>query len=218
MDSYYFKKRLNLEDDLVSFGINDRRVLAAIARVPRHQFVPEESKSLSYSNIPLEIGHGQTISQPVMVALMTQLLEVYEGDKILEVGTGSGYQAAVLAELGARVFTVERIRALADGAKANLNKLGYKDRVMGFYGDGSRGLKKFAGPEGYDGIIVTAAYHDIPSDLLQQLKDKEGKLVMPVGGRGIQELVQIKRVGEKFHRSQWGGCTFVPLIVSQLKP
>ena len=217
MDGYYYKQRLNLEDDIVSFGINDRRVLAAIARVPRHEFVPVESKSLSYSNIPLEIGHGQTISQPVMVALMTSLLRVEEGGMILEVGTGSGYQAAVLAELGARVYTVERIAILAERAKAILTKLGYNDRIRVFCADGSKGLKKFAGSEGFDGIIVTAAYRELPPELLRQLSLKEGRLVMPVGQPGLQELVLIKRVGVKFHRSGWGGCTFVPLIVNREK-
>jgi len=215
MDGYYYKQKLNLEDDLVASGVRDRRVLDAIRRVPRHEFVPEESKGLSYSNIALEIGHGQTISQPAIVALMTELLEVREGDRILEIGTGFGYQAAVLAELGARVFTVERIRPLAERAKATLTKLGYKDRVRIFYGDGSRGLKKFAGREGYDGIVIAAAYHKIPSRLLGQLKKEGGRLVMPVGGPNMQELMLVRRVGDKFELSEWGACTFVPFIVGR---
>jgi len=189
-------------------GIRDKRVLEAMASVPREAFVPGVPASLAYDDRALPIDAGQTISQPYMVARMTELLEVEPGDHILEVGTGSGYQAAVLARLGAHVTTIERHADLADSARERLAELGIRDVDLRV-GDGSRGA-----PDGapWDGIVVTAAAPAIPDALREQLA-VGARLVIPVGPRYQQDLVVVERRGPTDWR-EWsdGAVVFVPLV------
>ncbi len=176
-------------DHLVPQGISDPATLAAMRAVPRHQFVPADQRAYAYDNTPLPIGHDQTISQPVVVAFMTQLVRPRTGMRILEVGTGSGYQAAVLAETGARVWTIEIFRALAEEAKARLARLGYRG-VTVRHGDGYAGWPEQAP---FDAIVVTAGADSIPPALIQQLAPG-GRLVMPVGDPLLdQELVLVEK-------------------------
>jgi len=189
-------------------GIRDARVLAAMGRVPRHAFVPEGQQGMAYDDTPLPIGQGQTISQPYMVALMTEALGLAGGEKVLEVGTGSGYQAAVLAELGCEVHTVEREPALAREAARRLAALGY-DSVRVHEGDGTLGLPDEAP---FRGIVVTAGGPRVPEALKAQLDPDGGVLVIPVGDRGYQELVRVTRRGSSFREEDLGGCRFVPLV------
>ncbi len=177
-----------------------------MAVIDRHLFVPEPFTSRSYEDSALPIGKGQTISQPYTVAVMTEALEVKPGTKILEVGTGSGYQAVILAEMGARVFSIERDLELLAGARKLFDRLGY--RVASKGGDGTVGWNEFAP---FDGIIVTAGAPDIPQPLLKQLAEG-GKLVIPVGDLDIQALVVVTRRGEKYDRREISGFKFVPLI------
>jgi len=189
-------------------GIHDERVLAAMSAVPRELFVPEAERGAAYADGPLPIGGGQTISQPYIVARMTELVAVVEGSRVLDVGTGSGYQAAVLAELGCRVMSIERDPALATGAAARLTTLGYGDRVEVRTGDGSLGE-----PQGapWDGILVGAAAPAIPDPLREQLG--EGcRLVIPVGSREEQRLLVVIRHGSEWTERSDGPCVFVPLI------
>ncbi|MEN3037645.1 MAG: protein-L-isoaspartate(D-aspartate) O-methyltransferase [Candidatus Kryptonium sp.] len=188
-------------------GIKDENVLRAMEKVPRHLFVPEAFIHYAYEDSALPIGCSQTISQPYTVAVMTEALEVKPGDKILEVGTGSGYQSAILAEMGAQVFTIERYEELLRTALDTLSKLGYN--VIGIVGDGSIGWSEFAP---YDGIIVTAAAPKIPKSLVKQLKIN-GRLVIPIGDLEIQELYIIKKIDEhKLDIKKKFGFKFVPLI------
>lgn len=190
-------------------GIADERVLAAMAAIPRDAFVPDAARWEAYADEALPIGAGQTISQPYMVALMTELLEVQPDDRILEIGTGSGYQAAVLAWLGARVTTIERQEALIPEAKARLDALELGDRVEIRLADGSLG-----DPAGapWDGIIVTAAAPAIPTALREQLAADGGRLVIPVGPRDRQILILVTRHGDDWTEQPDGACVFVPLI------
>ncbi len=188
-------------------GIKDKRVLRAMMRVPRHLFVPEEYRKRAYEDHPLPIGEGQTISQPYIVALMTSLLELKGDEKVLEIGTGSGYQAAILAELAGEVYSVERIPSLAIKAAETLEKLGYKN-VHIKVGDGTLGWEENAP---YDAIIVTAAAPKVPSSLIKQLK-VGGRLVIPIGERFIQSLHRyIKGKDGNLKGEDFGGCVFVPL-------
>jgi protein-L-isoaspartate(D-aspartate) O-methyltransferase len=187
-------------------GITDARLLRAMATVKRHRFVPEPFTSRAYEDSALPIGKQQTISQPYTVAFMTQALGVKEGDKILEVGSGSGYQAAILAEMGAKVFTIERHMELLTAARKLFNALGY--RIASKTGDGTVGWSEFAP---FDGIIVTAGAPDIPEPLLNQLGDG-GKLVIPVGDMETQNLLVVSHHGERFERKEILGFKFVPLI------
>jgi protein-L-isoaspartate(D-aspartate) O-methyltransferase len=189
-------------------GITDERVLGAMASLPRDAFVPDEARWEAYADEALPIGAGQTISQPYMVALMTELLDVQPGDRILEIGTGSGYQAAVLAWLGAQVTTIERLAALIPKARARLAQLGLGDRVEIRLADGSLGD---AAGAPWDGIIVTAAAPAIPDALREQLADG-GRLVIPVGPRDRQILTVVTRHGEEWTERPAGACVFVPLI------
>ena len=188
-------------------GVTDPRVLDAMRRVPRHLCVPPDYRDLAYSDGPLPIGHGQTISQPYIVAYMTALLRLKGDEKVLEIGTGSGYQAAVLAHLAREVHTVERIPALAEQAAERLRQLGYTN-VTVHLGDGTLGLPQFAP---YDAILVTAAAPQVPQSLLEQLADG-GRLVIPVGSRGVQYLERWLRFGDEFHRQVLDPVAFVPLI------
>jgi protein-L-isoaspartate(D-aspartate) O-methyltransferase len=187
-------------------GITDEQLLLAMGKVERHLFVPEPFTNRSYEDSALPIGYGQTISQPYTVALMTQALAVKPGDKILEVGTGSGYQAVLLAEMGARVFTIERHVGLLTGARRMFDKLGYT--IASKAGDGTVGWSEFSP---FSGIIVTAGAPDIPQPLLDQLTDG-GRLVIPVGDMEIQTLVVCVRRGEHIDRKEVRGFKFVPLI------
>ena len=189
-------------------GIADERVLAAMGAVPREAFVEAADRDIAYADEALPIEAGQTISQPFMVARMTELLDVEAGDRILEIGTGSGYQAAVLARLGARVTSIERQASLAPAARARLRDLGLGDRVEVRVADGSLG-----DPSGapWDGIIVTAAAPSIPVALRDQLADG-GHLVIPVGPRDRQILMAVTRHGNDWDEQPDGACVFVPLI------
>lgn len=189
-------------------GITDENLLHAMERIERHRFVQEPFINRAYDDCALPIGYQQTISQPYTVAFMTQCLEVKKDKKIFEIGTGSGYQAAILAEMGARVFTIERHIELLNEARKRFDELGY--HIVSKAGDGTIGWKEFAP---FDGIIVTAAAPDVPEPLLQQLA-ANGKLVIPVGDLDIQNVRIITRMGEgdRFETKEAVGFKFVPLI------
>jgi protein-L-isoaspartate(D-aspartate) O-methyltransferase len=200
-------KRKKLVAGLRSKGISDEEVLRAIDAVPRHLFMDPAFLIHAYVDKAFPISSGQTISQPYTVAVQTSLLQVKKRDKILEIGTGSGYQAAVLAELGAKVYTIERFRELYLKAQRTLSGLGYS--VDFFYGDGYAGKPQY-GP--FDGIIITAAIKEIPETLLHQLKTG-GKLVAPVGGSDFQVMTLVVRDGEdSFSYSDHGSFVFVPML------
>ncbi len=191
-------------------GIQDPNVLSAMEKVPRHLFVPEEFQEHAYEDHPLSIGYGQTISQPYMVGIMTELLELNKTDKVLEIGTGSGYQTAILAEIAEYVVSIERIKQLADDAENRLKNLGYTN-IKIICGDGSRGYP----PEApYDAIIVTAGSPEVPESLKKQLNEG-GRLVIPVGGTSLQVLLKITRMGNEYTIEKHTSCIFVPLIGSE---
>jgi protein-L-isoaspartate(D-aspartate) O-methyltransferase len=215
MDEFAEQRRAMVEFQIKARGISDPLVLAAMAKVPRHLFIPEKNRFTAYDDHPVSIGEGQTISQPYMVASMTQALLLRGGEKVLEIGTGSGYSTAVLAEIvfandprktGA-VYSLERIESLSLNARAVVERLGYT-RVKFFVGDGSVGLPEFAP---FDAIVVTAGAPAVPVSLKQQLADG-GRLVVPVGDRVFQQLVRVIRTGERWVEEALEGCTFVPLI------
>ena len=189
-------------------GIQDRRVLEAMEAVPRDRFIDPSLRYRAYADEAVPIDAGQSISQPYMVARMTELLAPRPGDRILELGTGSGYQAAILAWLGAVVVTIERHPSLAEDARRRLDDLGLGDRVEVRTADGSLGY-----PEGgpYDGIVVTAAAPSIPMELRDQLADG-GRLVIPVGPRDQQTLALVVRDGQEWRETSHGACVFVPLV------
>ncbi|MBN1260746.1 MAG: protein-L-isoaspartate(D-aspartate) O-methyltransferase [Anaerolineae bacterium] len=189
-------------------GVRDAAVLNAMLQVPRDRFVLPAYRHSAYGDFPLPLGHGQTISQPYIVALMTAALELARGDRVLEVGTGSGYQAAILAEMGMKVYTIERVEALFEIAKFNLKTLGYK-RVTIRLGDGREGWPKHAP---YQGIIATAAPTKIPQALIDQL-DEGGRLVIPIGPQGgYQTLWKVIKIGDDIREIDLGGVAFVPLV------
>ncbi len=189
-------------------GIRDERVLGAMNAVRRDLFVPERNRDLAYDDGPIAIGAGQTISQPYMVARMTELLQAAPGDRVLEVGTGSGYQAAILAEIGCRVTTIEREPTLAAAARDRLAALGYGDRVEVRSGDGSLGDP---GGAPWDGIIVAAGAPAVPDPLREQLAEGR-RLVIPVGSRWEQNLLVVERHGNDWTERSDGACVFVPLV------
>lgn len=191
-------------------GIRNLEVLDVIGKTPRHLFVDEALASRAYEDTALPIGYNQTISQPYVVAVMTQLIIAEKPQKVLEVGTGSGYQAAVLATLVAKVYTVERIEPLAVLARQRFRTMGLRN-IRASHTDGSVGLPEFAP---YDAIIVTAASETIPEALLEQLADN-GRLVIPVGGRDHQTLSLITRHGDEFERQDLDPVVFVPLLSGQ---
>jgi len=191
----------------LSTEIKDKRVLAAMSRIPRELFVPPESHRAAYEDRPLPIGLEQTISQPFIIALMTEALELTGSEKVLEVGTGSGYQAAILAELVRQVITVERLPALAETAKRVLDSLGYAN-IEVHLAEETLGWKSEAP---YNAILVTAGAPNIPNDLLSQLAIG-GHMVIPVGSRYVQELCKITRRKDKNLVQNLGGCRFVALI------
>jgi len=197
-----------IEIELKPSGITDDAVLAAMRRVKRHKFIPETLRDRAYGNYPLPIGESQTISQPYIVGLMTQALEIRKTDRVLEIGTGSGYQAAILAELSEIVYSIERLDTLSSRARTNLYSQGY-DNIYLIVGDGTLGLPEYAP---FDKIIVTAASPKATDILLSQLK-QGGKMVVPVGNRSIQDLKLIeKALNGRIYRKSLGGCRFVPLI------
>ncbi|PKG33050.1 protein-L-isoaspartate(D-aspartate) O-methyltransferase [Methanoregula sp.] len=196
-----------VEQQIRARGITNPRVLDAMREIPRHLFVPPPYTLSAYTDSPLPIGNGQTISQPYIVALMTALLETRSEDRVLEIGTGCGYQAAILARLVCHVTTIERIHAVADLAWKNIASLGLKN-VSIIVGDGTEGYIQNAP---YNGIIITAATPQIPPPLIDQL-DEGGILVAPVGGRDIQELITLKKHHGRTDQLSHGGVRFVPLI------
>lgn len=208
IDSYRHKGlRKKLVDTISEKGIKDKRILDAIGKVPRHYFMDSGFVEFAYRDQAFPIGAGQTISQPFTVAFQTELLEVKKHDKILEVGTGSGYQCAVLLELGANVYTIERQRDLFLKSKALLNEMSYKPYF--FYGDGYLGQPNYAP---FDGILITAGAPEIPSELLQQLKIG-GRMVVPVGGENGQVMKTIDRLSEnEFKETEHGAFAFVPML------
>jgi protein-L-isoaspartate(D-aspartate) O-methyltransferase len=206
-DNMDVARRRMVEEQLKTRGIVDQRVLSAMTKVPRHFFVQKGLEGQAYSDRALPIDEGQTISQPYMVALMSQSLELKGGEKVLDVGTGSGYQTAILGELAGRIFSVERISKLAVKAKKALDELGYKNVVIRV-GDGTLGWKQFAP---YDRIIVSAGSPAIPTPLEAQLADG-GILVVPVGDNVSQKLMVVKRVGLQTRVVASCACTFVSLV------
>lgn len=206
MDEFFEARQQMVETQLRRRGICDESVLAAMAKVPRHRFVPGSDRS-AYDDCPLPIGEGQTISQPYMVAAMTEALAPGGGDKVLEVGAGSGYQAAVLAGLCRQVYSMERIAELAERAQRVLNELGYHN-VEVVVGDGTLGLPEHAP---YDGIIVTAATPSLPHPWIEQLAEG-GRIVAPVGDRWAQSLVIVAKERGELKRRTGCACVFVPLI------
>ena len=207
-DNYRHKGlRKQLVETIRSKGIRDEKVLEAIGKIPRHLFMDSGFINFSYKDQAFPIGEGQTISQPYTVAFQTQLLEVKPRDRVLEIGTGSGYQTAVLIELGASVYTIERQRKLFIRAQENLGRLGYKPQF--FYGDGYQGKPTY-GP--FDKILVTAGADDIPAPLQGQLKTG-GIMIIPVGNRNAQSMIRIVRESEtEFARTEHGKFAFVPLL------
>ena len=199
-----------VKEQLIKRGIHDERVLKAIGSVPRHKFIDQAFWPRAYGDHPLPIGHDQTISQPYIVALMTEALELKGNEKVLEIGTGSGYQAAILAELAERVFSIERIGSLADKARKVLESLNYYN-VLIRVGDGTYGWRE---ESPFDAIIVTAGAPDVPRTLLEQLAIG-GRLVVPTGDRYTQKLLKLTRTSESLENTETkdlGGCRFVNLI------
>ena len=195
-----------VQEQLAARDIHDERVLAAMRKVPREEFVPGDAREFSYTDQPLPIGYGQTISQPFVVALMTEQLRPKATDRVLEIGTGSGYQAAVLAELVADVYSIEIVEPLAKRAEATLQRLGYKN-VHVKSGDGYKGWPD-AAP--FDAIIVTCAPDHVPPPLAEQLKEA-GRMVIPVGGRFEQELYLLEKQNGQMHRRAVETVRFVPM-------
>ncbi len=207
MDNHDLLRDQMVETQLAARGISDPRVLTAFRRVPRHEFVPQGLQAMAYEDGPLPIGEDQTISQPYMVAIMTELLKLRGTEKVLEVGTGSGYQAAILAELCHKVYSIDRIRSLSDKAGKTLERLGYQNIEL-VVGDGTEGYLPGAP---YNGIIVTAGCPAIPPPLFDQLAEG-GSLVLPIGDRHLQSLTVVKKIQGKLHYESSIGCVFVPLI------
>jgi len=207
LPSDFKKERQYMVDvDLRGRDITDPRVLAAMSKVPRHEFVPSNFQKLAYGDYPLPIGKDQTISQPYIVALMTQNAQLEPGDRVLEIGTGSGYQAAVLGELAKEVYSIEIIESLARDAEARLKRLNY-DNIHVRHGDGFRGWPE-AAP--FDAILLTAASPEIPQPLIDQLKIG-GRMVLPLEGRMFQSLVRITKEKDGLKREEITGVRFVPM-------
>ena len=205
--NYAERRDRMVENQIKSRGINDQDVIRAMKTVKRHEYVPQQFRNRAYSDRPLSIGQGQTISQPFIVAHMTELLDVDKNDKILEIGTGSGYQAAVLAEITSNVYSVEIVEELAERARKTLHEQGYRNIHLKI-GDGYKGWKEHAP---FDGIIVTCSPSDVPEPLKEQLAEN-GRMVIPVGGVLIQELVVLKKKDGKLKRSRISNVRFVPMV------
>ena len=196
-----------VKEQISARGIKDERVIDVMNRVPRHIFVEKTYYHQAYNDYPLPIGSGQTISQPYMVAVMTELLELKSDEKVLEIGTGSGYQTAILASLCAKVYSIERIAELTKRARTTLDSLGFQN-VNLMVGDGSIGWPDYSP---YDGIIVTAGAPEIPNALIEQLAEN-GRLVIPVGDEFSQVLNLVRKHKGRIYRKEFFGCTFVPLV------
>lgn len=195
-----------VKNQIEARGITDQKVLAAMRKIPRHLFVSEAMMEQSYMDNPLPIGEQQTISQPYIVALMTQALALDKNDRVLEIGTGSGYQAAILAEIAYRVYTIEKIRTLHINARRLFDQFKYTN-IVTRYSDGTKGWKE---ESPFNAIIVTAGAPEIPKPLVDQL-DIGGRMVIPVGDMFIQVLVKIVRDEQGIHQTNLGGCRFVKL-------
>lgn len=206
MDCAALRKRM-VEEQLISRGIKDERVLAAFSKVERHKFMPAELISSAYADFPVPIGEGQTISQPYIVALMTECLGLTGKEKVLEIGTGSGYQTAILAELAGEVYSIERFAALAENAEKTLRELGYLN-VRIKVDDGTLGWKEEAP---FERIIITAASPRIPLPIEEQLKES-GKLILPLGESLVQTLTLVEKKEGRLASSNICGCVFVPLV------
>ena len=205
------ERRQEMVDLIERRGIRDELVLDAMRKVPRHEFVPDRQKQRAYGDFPLSIGEGQTISQPYIVAMMTAALDLEPGDRVLEVGTGSGYQAAILDEMGMDVYSIERVPELYERTQALLARLGYDVQMK--LADGYEGWPEQAP---YDGIIVTAAPKEVPPPLVEQLNPDDGCLVIPVGQPfGFQNLLKVVRHGEETERLNLGGVAFVPFVTDE---
>jgi protein-L-isoaspartate(D-aspartate) O-methyltransferase len=212
VDPFAGMRQRMVDEQIERRGVRDPRVLAAMRSVPRHLFVPDELRDRAYDDSPLPIGEGQTISQPYIVAFMTEAAQIRPGDRVLEVGTGSGYQAAVLAAVGAEVMSIEILPGLAARAQHALNAAGF-DKVAVRTGDGFRGWPE-AAP--FDAVLVTAAPDEVPPPLLDQLK-VGGRLVIPVG-TGTQELIRVTRTGKGYERESLLPVRFVPMTGEAREP
>lgn len=206
MDYETLRKRM-VEEQLIPRGIKDPRVLNVFYKIERHKFIPENLRNTAYADFPLPIGEGQTISQPYIVALMTECLDLTGKEKVLEIGTGSGYQTAILAELAGEVYSIERFESLAKRAQTILGNLGYKN-IKIKVGDGTMGWEE-ARP--FDRIIITAASPKVPLPLIDQLTDN-GKLILPLGESFSQVLTLVEKKDGKLKSIDVCGCVFVPLI------
>lgn len=204
----FSSERLHLEQFLRSRGISDPAVLRAMAKVPREQFLEKNFARRAYEDSALPIGSGQTISQPFTVAYMSQALHLKKGEKVLEIGTGSGYQAAILAEMGCRVFTIERHLPLLKTAQKRFDALGYND-IISRAGDGSRGWAEYAP---FDAIIVTAGAPDVPETLTKQLAANGGRLIVPVGSLDVQRMYLIRNNDGNLSVDELPEFKFVPLV------
>jgi len=207
------QRKQMVQQQLMPRGVNDARVLAAMAKVPREEFVPPESRAASYEDGPLPIGYDQTISQPYIVAFMTEQLRPKPSDRVLEIGTGSGYQAAILAELVSDVYSIEIVEPLAKTAEATLQRLGYKNVHLKI-GDGYKGWPE-EGP--FDAIIVTCAPDKVPQPLIDQLKD-DGRMVIPVGDRFAQQLYLLEKKNGQLKQSATLPVRFVPMTSKAAEP
>jgi protein-L-isoaspartate(D-aspartate) O-methyltransferase len=205
-NDFVSERQRMVQEQLMPRGIHEERVLAAIAKVPREEFVPQEARAASYTDQPLPIGYGQTISQPFVVAFMTEQLQLKRDDRVLEIGTGSGYQAAILAELTAEVYTIEIIEPLAKNAEATLVRLGYKN-VQVKAGDGYKGWPEHAP---FDAVIVTCAPSHVPPPLVDQMKEG-GRMIIPVGGLGEQELYLLEKKNGQLEQRAVLPVRFVPM-------
>lgn len=206
-ENFARERKLMVELQIKARGVHDSRVLSAMAKVPRHLFVPPHERHLSYEDYPLSIGHGQTISQPFIVALMTEMLELKGNEKVLDVGTGSGYQTAILAELVKEVYSIDVVESLAANARDLLATLGYKN-IFVETADGFKGLAAHAP---YDAILVSCAPTEIPKALCDQLAEG-GRLVLPVGGFSHQQLVRVRKKNGKIITEPGVAVAFVPMI------
>ena len=204
---YHIARDRMVKNQLIRRGINDKRVLEVIGKVPRDHFVEDALVGEAYNDHPLPIGHKQTISQPYIVALMTEALKLQGDEKTLEIGTGSGYQTAILAELSRKVYTIERIRGLMVRARNILAQLGYNNILFKAF-DGTLGWKEY---QPFDAIVVTAGAPKIPQPFLDQLAE-DGRLIIPVGNKSSQDLIKVTKKKGNFIQKNLGGCRFVNLV------
>jgi len=206
-DDFNLSRERMVKNQLIARSIKDRGVLQAMGKIPRHLFIEDALYGEAYNDHPVPIGEKQTISQPYIVALMTEALELKGDENTLEIGTGSGYQTAILAELSSRVYTIERIKSLLGNARKLLSQLGY-DNILFKVFDGTLGWEKYAP---FDAIMVTAGAPRLAKPLIDQLADN-GRMIIPVGDRYSQELIRITRKGKDLEQKNLGGCRFVNLI------